>query len=602
MNPSAEPAGQSEAFLKLEETLEQLMKHADHIVAASARQARQALDEMELPGETPEEDTRLAALYKISQVLSSSLNLEEVLRATMDSVIHLTGAERGFLMLINEDSGALDLMAARNMQQEDLDRDEMEISRTIVETAVSHGQGVITTNAQQDERFAKQESISRFALRSILCQPLLTRGKTVGAVYVDNKIKTGLFEEKELKLLGAFAAQAAAAIENARLYAHVDAELAQRVRELKMLGRVDRDLSHGLDAEKILKRTLYWALRGTQSESGWIGVQPEVESLINVLYGVDRGASFPLEELPGAQVLREGQAITHELPTGEKNMIASVRREDGSLVLIAVQRSQPIYTEDGQRFLVRLADRAAIAIENSRLYQAAQEAIDSKSQFISMVTHELKIPMTSIRGYADLIRQGTVGKVSEGQVEFLDTIHSNVDRMTDLISDLSDISQIESGRLKIELRELPLADCVRTPIADLRPHIDAKEQKILLEITGGLPMIKADPNRLIQILTNLISNANKYTPSGGQITIDAEQQDDHIRVSIHDTGIGLSKEDQEHIFEQFYRSEEPEVREQVGWGLGLYVTRRLVEIMGGEIGAESVQAEGSTFWFTVPVA
>jgi signal transduction histidine kinase len=493
-------------------------------------------------------------------------------------------------------------MAARNMQQEDLDRDEMEISRTIVEAAIQRGEGVITTNAQQDERFSKQESVSRYALRSIMCQPLLTRGKTVGAVYVDNKIKTGMCEEKELELLGAFAAQAAAAIENARLYTHVDAELAQRVRELKMLGRVDRDLSSGLDAEKILKRTLYWALRGTQSESGWIGVQPEALAPVNVLYGVDRGASFDLDELPQAQLLRQGESVIHELPSGDKTMIAAARREDDSLVLIAVLRAQPNYSEDSQRFLVRLADRAAIAIENTRLYQTAQQAIESKSQFISMVAHELKIPMTSIRGYADLIRQGTVGEVSDGQVQFLDTIRNNVDRMADLISDLSDISQLESGRLKIEPRPLPLADCVRTPIADLRPQIDEKDHSIHLEIPDGLPMIYADPNRLIQILTNLISNANKYTPSGGKITIRAQQLDDQLRVSIIDTGIGLSEADQDHLFEQFYRSENPDVREQVGWGLGLYVTRRLVEIMGGEIGAESAQGQGSTFWFTIPTA
>jgi signal transduction histidine kinase len=602
MTPDDTETTELGGFEKLKITLDHLTHHSDHTVAAMARQAKAALSTLEPPGQPSEEDARLAALYRISQVLGNSLNLDEVLRATMDSVIHLTGAERGFLMLINEETSELDLMAARNMQQEDIDRDEMEISRTIIEASINRGDGVITTNAQQDERFSKQESVSRFALRSIMCQPLLTRGKTVGAIYVDNKIKTGMFSEKDLELLGAFAAQAAAAIENARLYTHVDAELAQRVRELKMLGRVDRDLSSGLDAEKILKRTLYWALRGTQSESGWIGVQLEAHAPVDILYGVDRGASFNLDELPQADSLREGEAIIHELPSGDKNMIASARREDGSLVLIAVLRAQPNYSEDSQRFLIRLADRAAIAIENTRLYQAAQQAIESKSQFISMVAHELKIPMTSIRGYADLIRQGTVGEVSDGQIQFLDTIRNNVDRMADLISDLSDISQLEAGRLKIEARPLPLVDCIRTPIADLRPQIDVKQQTVVLEIPDGLPMINADPNRLIQILTNLISNANKYTPSEGQISIRAELLDQHVRISISDTGIGLSEEDQEHLFEQFYRSEDPEVREEVGWGLGLYVTRRLVEIMGGEIGAESVYGEGSTFWFTIPIA
>ncbi len=243
-----------------------------------------------------------------------------------------------------------------------------------------------------------------------------------------------------------------------------------------------------------------------------------------------------------------------------------------------------------------------IAIENTRLYQAVKEANEAKSQFVSVVSHELKTPMTSIRGYADLIGQGTVGPVTDEQKEFLDTIRSNVERMSALVSDLSDISRIETGRLRIDLSEVPLSEYVRETAAGMRPQIDAKHQTLVFDLPDDLPYVYSDRARLVQILTNLLSNANKYTPEGGTITVGARLEDDAVRVSVTDTGVGMSPEDRAKLFTQFFRSEDPAVREQLGWGLGLSVARRLVELLGGTIGAETELGKGSTFWFTQPVA
>jgi signal transduction histidine kinase len=256
---------------------------------------------------------------------------------------------------------------------------------------------------------------------------------------------------------------------------------------------------------------------------------------------------------------------------------------------------------DSHEFLTRLAARAAAAIAKARLYQAVQQANESKSQFVTIVTHELRIPLTSIKGYTDLIRQGVVGEINDQQANFLGVIRNNVERMSKLISDLSDISRIERGKLSLESKDITLNPYVEETMSSLRHNIEEKNQSLSAEVPDNLPEIHADPNRLVQVLTNLVSNAWKYTPDGGKIHIRASHTNGFVKVEVIDNGLGISEEDQAKLFTQFFRSEVQEVREQTGWGLGLNVTKKLVEIMDGEIGFSSVLGKGRNFWLKIPV-
>jgi signal transduction histidine kinase len=261
-----------------------------------------------------------------------------------------------------------------------------------------------------------------------------------------------------------------------------------------------------------------------------------------------------------------------------------------------------VFQTEAQAYLNRLSGRASAAIANARLYQAVQVANESKSQFVAIVTHELRIPLTSIKGYTDLIRTKVVGEVNDQQLEFLNVIRTNVERMSTLISDLSDISRIERDKLKLEPTCLDLHGYVDETINSLYHEIEGKKQNITIEVPSDLPQVYADPNRLVQVFTNLVSNAWKYTPEGGKILVKAYQANGFVRVEVIDNGLGISEEDQDKMFTQFFRSESPDVREQTGWGLGLNVTKKLVEIMNGEIGFHSILNQGSTFWFTVPIS
>ncbi len=550
------------------------------------------------------EQERLSALYHVSSVLGSSLQLAEVLNQVMDAVIQLTGAERGFLILGDGAGGELRLQAARNLEGKSLEQDDMQISRTLVQQVLRTGAGVVTTNAQSDSRFSNQESVMLYALRSILCVPLRARGQVTGAIYVDNKIKAGVFNDQDLEMMAAFAAQAAVAIENARLYTQTDAALAERVAELETLQRIDQQLNTGLDLDRVLDLTLDWGLRGTQAESGWIALRADERSPLAIVAGDGKGASLNPDSPDIAPALQDGEFVTRRAsPDGRPHrLIAPLRRETQTIALIGVQRRSQPFTPEAEAFLLRLAEHSSLAIENTRLYQAVQAANLAKSQYVSLVSHELKSPMTSIRGFADLIRQGMTGAVSAQAREFLDTIVDNVDQMAALVSDLSDISRIETGRLRLQLAAIPLARYVQETVTAMRPQIDARRHALILDLPPDLPDAYADRTRLVQIVTNLLSNACKYTPEGGRVAIAARSERARIRVAVSDSGIGMSQEDLARLFTQFFRSENPAVREQPGWGLGLNVTRRLVELQGGEMGVSSELGRGSTFWFTLPTA
>jgi len=233
---------------------------------------------------------------------------------------------------------------------------------------------------------------------------------------------------------------------------------------------------------------------------------------------------------------------------------------------------------------------------------SAVSANRSKSEFVSFVSHELKLPMTSIKGYSDLLLSGMTGALNENQTNFLATIRNNVNRMSALVSDLSDSSRIESGRLRLEGREVPIWDVIDEVVTLLRAQITQKEQMITVDIQGELPKAWADRNRLAQILTNLLNNANQYTPAGGVIRVRATRDHHMIQIEVEDNGFGMEAEDQQKLFSKFFRSADDKVRENPGNGLSLSLTKYLVELQGGEIWCKSEYRKGTSFYFTVPVA
>jgi len=251
---------------------------------------------------------------------------------------------------------------------------------------------------------------------------------------------------------------------------------------------------------------------------------------------------------------------------------------------------------------VLMSDEFLGTVSVFRDITAEVEADRAKTEFVSMVSHELRTPMTSIKGYTDLLLMGATGVLSDDQQKFLSVVKDNVDRLSILVNDLLDISRIESGRMMLLPKTMHVGKVIDQIIAAMRIRTMDKGLTLRSDVPPALPEVTADPNRVAQILTNLVGNACQYTPTGGEIVVSARVHDGEMHISVRDTGIGIAPENLAKIFDRFFRADDPLVQETPGTGLGLSIVESLVEMHEGRIWVESEMGGGSTFTFTLPIA
>jgi PAS domain S-box-containing protein len=227
----------------------------------------------------------------------------------------------------------------------------------------------------------------------------------------------------------------------------------------------------------------------------------------------------------------------------------------------------------------------------------------TKNEFISMVSHELRTPLTSIRGFITAILDGRAGEINEKQARFLSIGREQSDRLLDLINDLLDLTSLRSDDLELDIGRLSVSALVHRAAEGIEPLAVEKNLSLEIAVPGEIPKLWADEQKLHQVLQNLLANAVKFTPDGGEITLSAEMADsDTVLFSVCDTGVGIAPEDQERIFDPFYQVENVQTRKVGGTGLGLPIVKRIVEAHDGEIEVESEPGVGSTFRVCLPVA
>jgi signal transduction histidine kinase len=300
--------------------------------------------------------------------------------------------------------------------------------------------------------------------------------------------------------------------------------------------------------------------------------QPEFNKLITELKGIEAAVALPIR-------------INDKLI---------------GILVVGPKLSGDSYSRDDLQFLDIASKQTASAIQKSRFYEDDQ----LKSEFVSIASHELLTPTAAIEGYLSMILDEKMAKVDPKAEEYLKKVQSAAHRLAELVKDLLSVSRIEGGRIVINKQPIELDPIIKQTIDEIKVRADeAKIGLSYLAPTEPLPKVLADPERVTQIIINLISNSIKYNKPDGKIEVSVSADNKFVTVNVADTGIGIAPEHIGHLFEKFYRvHDDSAAAEKVGTGLGLYITKSIIELQGGKINVKSEVGKGSTFSFTLPVA
>ena len=254
------------------------------------------------------------------------------------------------------------------------------------------------------------------------------------------------------------------------------------------------------------------------------------------------------------------------------------------------------------------ARQSAIAIENVRLFKEIQQksaqlevANRHKSEFLANMSHELRTPLNAIIGFSDVLLQKMFGELNEQQADYLEDIRSSGSHLLTLINDILDLSKIEAGRMELEVAPFSLVAALNNAVTLVRERAQSHGIRLELDVAPALDTVIADERKLKQVVVNLLANAVKFTPDGGMVTLRAARENGEICLAVHDTGIGIAPEDQERIFEEFQQASHQTEKSREGTGLGLSLSKRMVELHGGTIRVDSAPGKGSTFTVALPL-
>jgi signal transduction histidine kinase len=270
-------------------------------------------------------------------------------------------------------------------------------------------------------------------------------------------------------------------------------------------------------------------------------------------------------------------------------------------VLVALDRPGGFGPAEAE-FLTLFASQAAVQVRNSQLFEHTKSLDRMKSDFVAAVSHETRTPLTSVKGALELLSDDRYFQNNEQQAKLLTIAHANAERMLLLINDILDFSKLESASLSMVLERQRLEPVIEQAAHNLRLLIEERRIRLSIEMPRDLPDATIDAHRIAQVLTNLLSNAIKFSPAGEQIHVGAEVEGESLRITVRDHGAGIAAADLPKLFRKFQQIDSSSTRRAGGTGLGLVISKGIVEQHGGRIGVDSTPGSGSAFWFTVPAA
>jgi signal transduction histidine kinase len=513
----------------------------------------------------------LSALTTIAAQVNCTQDLDEILSSALETTLGVVGVDAGEIFLIDEGTGALILHAQRGLS-------DLFVTD---EAVIGPGECLcgLSTESQQPVvavDIATHPARSRLAclregFRSLLCLPLLARGQVLGLLNVQSR-NLRQFTSEDEELLTAIGNQIGIAIANARLID--DAE--------QRRATLDSVMNSLVDGLVLVDKRGKIAYANPCAEEMLDLSTPAVVG--QTLESVERRiASRVVEPEQLTRLLEAATADLQNTPTVEFALSAPAPRTlQARLFPIHGVGSDNL----GQGLLLRDITRE-------------KELDEMKSQLLSTVSHELRTPLASIKGFATTLLRQDVQWDEASRREFLSIIDAESDRLSELISNLLDMSRIEAGTLRVEPESTDLHPLVLETVAEFQ--VMTREHTFQAHLPPSLPLVLADPRRARQVLRNLVENAVKYSPGGGPITIDGQALADSVQVSVSDQGLGIEPQYLDHIFDRFYQVDSASTRKVGGSGLGLSICEAIVKAHKGRIWAESQPGLGSTFHFTLPL-
>jgi signal transduction histidine kinase len=579
-------------------------------------------------------------VYGLAQELANSLDQGEILdRAIALTTAHL-GARSGEAFLLDHEQGVLELNASyrddnlpRSLLEEKL---RLQLGEGLVGWVAEHRMPVLVDDVTADKRWTTISGVDD-DVRSAVCAPLTVGGEVLGVISFLNR-DVGVFNVEHLDLLIAIARQISLALSNAQQYGQVE----RRLVELTVVRQVMEIVNRRLEMDALLEEVVHQVGTVLGYPVVEVYLVEEDDLILGAAFGGprDKHIRIPINRGIIGRVVRTNQPsfvpdvsqdADYLIGLNETQSEIAVPLHKEGVVIGVLNIESPVisaFSDDDVSLLSLLADQLSIAVESSALYERLRQHASSleetvnartaelaealeqaraaeklKSQFVSDVSHELRTPLSNIRLYLDLMRRGR----TERYESYLRTLNRETDRLVVLIEDLLAISRIDAGSVVPYPVQLDLNALARGLVEDRRRLFADRGLDLEVELDSRLPKVNADERMISQVLANLMTNALNYTPAGGRVRLKTRyEHDDKEKVwavlSVADNGLGIERDEQEHIFERFFRGKASQKMGTPGTGLGLSICREVIERHGGRITLQSAPRRGSTFSVWLPVS
>ena len=579
-----------------------------------------------------------AAGQVLEAIGRSAFEVEPVFEAVLQQAVKLCQADAGLIYVLDDDVYRMAFALGGSKEYRDY-VEGIPLARghgTIVGRVGLTRSTVHVRDVLADPDYELHQARKLGGFRTMLGVPMVADGRVVGVIILWRE-EVESFEERTIDLVNTFATQGAIVIQNAQLFHELqrrERELGQSVDELHTLGETSQAVSSTLDLQEVLTTIVTRAVELSGTEGGSIfefdaaarrfrlrtcyGTSKELEETLHAtpipLHGTFLGGAAAAGRPRQAPDLEDETSDPHVdalLRAGWRSMLAvPLLREQEIIGMLVVRRKVPGRFQDSTTELMEtLASQSAVAIHHARLFRELGEksrelevAGRHKSEFLASMSHELRTPLNAVIGFSDVLLERMFGELNERQEAYVRDIRDSGRHLLELINEILDLSRIEAGRMELEVTPLSLPELMEHGLAMVREQATQHRITLSLDVAPEVGVVWGDELKLKQVVLNLLTNAVKFTPEGGSVEASATVVGSEARVAVRDTGIGIPKDEHERIFEAFQRGGRSPQASAEGTGLGLTLSKRIVELHGGELWMTSRPDAGSTFGFAIPVS